>query len=851
MSRKEETPAVGSGEGFEGDVRKDADNDTPSPAPANSDSGEPDAIAFLKQFAPKGPWDLAAFPCEGGSAKLKRFFPGHADDAFQWITHWNEREHNIYFHVNPGKADAKSNKTDITEVRYFHVDIDPEPNREWNDERMRLLNLLTENRPAGVPEPTFILNSGNGYWGLWKLRDPLTLDGTAPVAEEIERFNRWLEEQFSADACHDVSRVARLPGCTSYPNAKKRALGREQQPTSFIALPGRAEYTPGQFQKAAPKAQGSVGGDDDYDVELPEELPVITDLEAEVLKPYGLHPRFNSIIQLGYDPEKFDSVEASDRSTTVYYLCCEFIRKNVPHEVTASLLLDKKWAISAHVLDQKSNRQRYVRRQIRQAAKRVREDDAEKKPRKGGREPCSAPIIHEGDPYESAALFLRDRHPHLKHYNDDWLTFKGSHYVDLEEGTVRQDVYSWAAGALTEVTDKNGNVKLVPFRPTKTKVSSIIDSVKARAHVRRDRFEAPCWLEDRSVPADEVVACANGLIHLSKGELLEPTPAFFTRNALEFSYDPNATEMPVFDGFLESIWGRAPELIELLQEVFGYLIVPDTSFQKIFLLVGPSRSGKGTIHHVLTALVGQSNVGAPSMAGLGSDAALEDLIGKQIAFLSDFRIDAKTNLAAASENLLRISGGDVVSFNRKYKRAWTGTLRARFFGMTNEIPSLDDSSGALVNRFVPMPMYESFLGREDTTLTRRMMQELPAILNWSIKGRRRLLTRGHFELPEQSLELQRRMIKAASPICTFIDECCDLDPAADVIKSELFDAWKRFCEAEGRRPGNLSWFARKLFAAFPKLGEGREERAAAAAAGRSRRRLFSGIRLRESAQRNF
>ena len=35
--------------------------------------------------------------------------------------------------------------------------------------------------------------------------------------------------------------------------------------------------------------------------------------------------------------------------------------------------------------------------------------------------------------------------------------------------------------------------------------------------------------------------------------------------------------------------------MDTLQEIFGYLLTSNTSQQKIFLIIGPPRSGKGTM----------------------------------------------------------------------------------------------------------------------------------------------------------------------------------------------------------------------------------------------------------------
>ena len=58
-------------------------------------------------------------------------------------------------------------------------------------------------------------------------------------------------------------------------------------------------------------------------------------------------------------------------------------------------------------------------------------------------------------------------------------------------------------------------------------------------------------------------------------------------------------------------------------------------------------------------------------------------------------IGYKTDMAAVAEDLLRISGEDGVTVDRKFKSHWTGRLPVRFFIVSNEIPKLPDGSAVL------------------------------------------------------------------------------------------------------------------------------------------------------------
>lgn len=193
---------------------------------------------------------------------------------------------------------------------------------------------------------------------------------------------------------------------------------------------------------------------------------------------------------------------------------------------------------------------------------------------------------------------------------------------------------------------------------------------------------------------------------------------------MAFDYATDAPAPSHWLKFLHTLWPDGASTAAL-QEIFGYLLIPDTSQQKIFMLVGPPRSGKGTIARVLAALVGHANVCAPTLNSLGDSFGLQALIGKQLAIVSDMRLGKRTDHAAVTENLLRISGEDMVTANRKYKDEWHGRLAARFFIMTNLTPRFADASGALASRFVPLVMQESFLGREEPRLLDDLLAELP------------------------------------------------------------------------------------------------------------------------------
>ncbi len=84
---------------------------------------------------------------------------------------------------------------------------------------------------------------------------------------------------------------------------------------------------------------------------------------------------------------------------------------------------------------------------------------------------------------------------------------------------------------VTSITvPEDGGQKCVLFDPDVSKVNQLLDALKARA-VLATEDTAPCWLvDDPAAPADELIACENGLFHVPERRLLPHTPTFFNVN---------------------------------------------------------------------------------------------------------------------------------------------------------------------------------------------------------------------------------------------------------------------------------------------------------------------------------
>jgi P4 family phage/plasmid primase-like protien len=508
------------------------------------------------------------------------------------------------------------------------------------------------------------------------------------------------------------------------------------------------------------------------------------------------------------------------------------VRGGCDDQTIAAVLLDPGFAISAHTREQKRPLD-YAARQIKKARDAVAKDNLG---------PDGRRVLNPAAPLEIAERLKAELFPTAIHTNDDWLEWRAGAYRDVEDATMRSAMYR-ELGKAVVAKKEDGGIVFEPFNPDTNKVNKVLDALEGVAHRPADAMTSQTWLEGGGPPPFELLACRNGLVHVPTGELLPPTPRFFTRNTLDLEYDPGAPEPEQWLAFVAQVFPDPVEA-ELLQDWLGYLVTPDTSQEKMLLLIGPPRSGKGTIQKVLTELVGSSNVCAPSVKALGTGFGLQPLIGKTVAFLSDMRLGGMADGDAIAETLLRITGRDDVTADRKHKEAWTGRLSTRFVVSSNVLPKLPDASPALANRFSVLRMQQSFLGREDPGLADRLMAELPGILNWAIEGWRRLRDRGRFVLPGASEEAVQDLFQQGSEVAAFVFERCEEGPGREVEKDRLYAVYREWCDRTGRRPKNDAAFATELYAATSnRVSPRRPSR------GGERVNVYSGITLRGAGPR--
>ena len=413
-------------------------------------------------------------------------------------------------------------------------------------------------------------------------------------------------------------------------------------------------------------------------------------------------------------------------------------------------------------------------------------------------------------------------------------------YEVTDDEAVFADLFPWLADGKIHVDTG------APIRPDSSTAEGCLKALKAAAAVSGD---IPRWRSPRpdDPPPGGLIVFPNGILDPTTRDFRRPTRRYLTVNAVDYDYNPAAPRPENWLYLLKSQWSDDPESIQVVQEYYGYLLTQETKYHVALVPQGAPRSGKGIMLRTASALVGRANTCAPSLRDLGERFGLEQFINKSLAIIPEVKEGTNLNKGQIAETLLKITGEDTMSIDRKNRQAWTGKLKTRLIISSNQVLTFHDPSGAMLTRLIVLDMKHSFAGRENRGLEERIMGELPGICNWALEGLDRLTARGAFVQPASGRAALGVFRDLACPHKEFLEDCCILAPELKTRRKALFEAYLQWSREQNRRTDNVSQavFGRDLRSAVRGLGDTKIRE------GNSIVRYYTGIGLKESVEGAF
>jgi putative DNA primase/helicase len=321
--------------------------------------------------------------------------------------------------------------------------------------------------------------------------------------------------------------------------------------------------------------------------------------------------------------------------------------------------------------------------------------------------------------------------------------------------------------------------------------------------------------------ADCTLAMANGLLDRSvKPYTLKPlSDQYYTLNYMTYDYLPDEIS-ELWGRFLIDITDSDPDMMVLLQQWAGYLLMNTTKYQKFLLCVGDGANGKGVFFDTITAALGRENVSNVPLACFDDTAKIFSTFGKMVNMSNE----SAKHLEESAESIIKeYVGGDKMVWRQLYANAFSDYPTAKLMFATNELPTIRDSSDGIWRRMIYVPFDVQFPeGKQNKDLAKQLQQpkELAGIFNWMLEGIESLEAMGGFVLPRRCVDGLALYKKESNPTGLFISEHLEAgDPGNSdqyIITSEIYKIYQNWCKDNGCYPKNIAHFGRAIKKAFPR-----------------------------------
>ncbi|WP_148208326.1 DNA primase family protein [Solidesulfovibrio magneticus] len=303
-----------------------------------------------------------------------------------------------------------------------------------------------------------------------------------------------------------------------------------------------------------------------------------------------------------------------------------------------------------------------------------------------------------------------------------------------------------------------------------------------------------------------LLGVANGVLDLRTGTLIENRPELRITRYASAAYRPDA-EAPIFQGFMRQICLGRQDLVDFLQEVFGYALSGLIKEHAFFILVGTGANGKSTLVEIFLYLLGEYGIGMPGHAFLKSNSrAIRNDIARWPGIRLGTIAEANDGMSFDESLLKRSVAGDVMTARFIGKEYFDFHPVAKFFLSVNTLPKITGADNGIYRRLVVIPFDGDFQATMDRDLPEKLKAEIDGILAWAVQGFLRWQARGHLVKPDCVVEACKAYRAEMDTVQSFLDECCILDPNVSTPLGVLYEAYKNWAKGAVVDPANLHLF---------------------------------------------
>lgn len=323
---------------------------------------------------------------------------------------------------------------------------------------------------------------------------------------------------------------------------------------------------------------------------------------------------------------------------------------------------------------------------------------------------------------------------------------------------------------------------------------------------------------------NNILLCDNVCYNFENQQFTNPSHNKYKINACYMGYESytKMCEMTTeFERFLIRLTNDNKFLITRIWQMIGYILSPDHTPGVVFVLQGKYNSGIRILVKVIESFFDKEKISYLDCSQLGEDDCITELENKCLNITYDTAGEILPERAINVVN--RVANKDCpvdVRVSRGKYRKMFG--RCKFLFVVNDTIKIKKRNDEFISRIINIPINNSTLDATYIELyTNTLLKDdniKSFILNTAIMKYNNLKMNFYrFEnideiaVPVEVLSVEKAMDSKTRSVNSFVESWCEIVPEKECYTSDLYEAYKHFCQLSGRYcVENIAVFSRIL-----------------------------------------
>lgn len=289
----------------------------------------------------------------------------------------------------------------------------------------------------------------------------------------------------------------------------------------------------------------------------------------------------------------------------------------------------------------------------------------------------------------------------------------------------------------------------------------------------------------------------NGMLNMCDYELVPHDQDFFNTYVLPVSF--KSSDTLACKRWLKylSQTVQTPEVIDQVQEFFGYCLTRNAEYEKCLFLLGPGEDGKSKMIHVLREMVGPENCSAVAFASLENEFHRSSLYNKLVNISTEIGGNY-----IESPYFKAITSGDPIDGAFKHQNSFQFLPFCKLVFAGNMLPRVKDTTHGYYRRLLPIKFKRQFFVGDpdrDPQLLDKLKEELSDIFVWALAGLMRLKKQKAFTNCDETDEIMRGYKRSNNPVQCYAEDRLDFTESDEdqTSKDAIYEDYRGYCKSHG------------------------------------------------------